>query len=584
MKNKSSSVCFARIAGAMILATLAGAAYADPYDPPANYYNGVTGTGATLKSTLRTAMGVGFISRSYGDARFGLPVTDRDPNNASNVILVYNGASVPSVWDSGITWNREHTWPESYGNTSTSAPQYSDLHMLRPCSMSVNSSRGNEPFGLDNSSQWDPTMAGSPIQYRGEMARAMFYAATRYGDAGGSITTGNFLLTDSGWGSGISKMGKLSYLLKWHYDYPVDTRERRRNQTVYAQALNPTYYQNNRNGYVDHPEYVWAIWGTQPNDSTLYVGGSPNADGSSVANADFGAVITGAPAFGTQSVTLSKSGATPTTFDIVVAGNATCVQEGPRQAFTYSAATRSLTVGVSTSGIGAYSGTITVDNTDLTSNGTGQGAADGNDTINVSATILDHSSPSLAGGATVLSQTIDFGTVNQNTGVHTMSASVFNRATTPGLTAWLDIDSVSGVGTPVESLGVLGTTLVPVSGIGEAGQAAGLVSLDSAQAPGSYQVVYTLATSDVNIPGAIARPSLTITVLGTIVAACPGDLNGDGFVDDGDFVLFASAYDLFDCAEPSMPAGCPADLNGDLVVEDQDFVQFASAYDVFLCP
>ncbi|MBX3380005.1 MAG: endonuclease [Phycisphaeraceae bacterium] len=583
MKQHSEVVRIVRGTGILALVLVAGTAWADPYDPPANYYNSVTGTGATLKSTLRTAMGVGFISRNYGDARYGLPVVDRDPNNASNVILVYTGVSVPSVWDSGITWNREHTWPESYGNTSTSAPQYSDLHMLRPCNMSVNSSRGNKPFGLD-AGLWDPTLGGSPIQYRGEMARAIFYAATRYGDPAGSTTTGNFVIVDSGWGSGISKMGKLSYLLQWHYDYPVDTRERKRNQTVFDQSLNPTYYQNNRNGYVDHPEYIWAIWGTQPNDSTLYVGGSPAGDGSSSVNADFGQVITGAPAFGTQNVTLSKSGATPTTFDISVAGNATCAQAGPRQAFSYSAATRSLTVGVSTSGIGAYSGTITVDNTDLTSNGSGQGVADGNDTINVSAVILDHASPSLASSATMLSQTIDFGTVNGNSGVHTMPVSIFNRASTPGLTAWLDVNSVSGVGTPVASLGVIGTTLAPVSGIGEGGAEAGQVSLDSSQAPGSYQVVYTIASSDESLPGAIARPSLTLTVVGTIVAACPGDLNGDQVVDDLDFVLFAAAYDLFDCTDPSMPAGCPSDLNGDLVVEDSDFVLFASAYDAFLCP
>ena len=584
MKKQSGSVGVVRGMGILALTMMAGVVWADPYDPPANYYNSVTGTGPTLKSTLRTALGVGFISRSYGDARFGLPVIDRDPNNANNVILVYNSQSVPATWDSGITWNREHTWPESYGNTSTSAPQYSDLHMLRPCNPGVNSGRGNEPFGLDNSSQFDPTMVGSTIQYRGELARAMFYAATRYGDPAGSITTGNFLLVDSGWGTGISKMGKLSYLLQWHFAYAADTRERKRNQTVFDQTLNPTYYQNNRNAFVDHPEYVWAIWGTQPNDSMLYVGGAPAGDGSSSWDVDFGPVITGAPAFGTQSVTLNKSGATPTTYDISVSGAATCVQAAPRQSFAYSAATRSLTVGVTTSGVGAYSGAVTINNTDLTSNGAGQGVADANDTINVSATILNHASPSLVDSATTLTQTIDFGSVNRNSGVHTLPATIFNLSSTAGLTAWLDVDSVSGVGTPAESLGVIGTTLVPASNIGEGASLAGQVSLDSSQPAGSYQVQYTIATSDENLPGAIARPSLIVTVLGTIVAACPGDLNGDNVVDDTDFVLFATAYDLFDCADPSMPAGCPSDLNDDDAVDDADFVQFASAYDAFLCP
>ena len=66
--------------------------------------------------------------------------------------------------------------------------------------------------------------------------------------------------------------------------------------------------------------------------------------------------------------------------------------------------------------------------------------------------------------------------------------------------------------------------------------------------------------------------------------ACTGDLNGDGQVDDADFVHFAAAYNLLDCADPAMPLGCPADLNKDGVVDDADFVQFVAAYDALVCP
>ncbi len=65
---------------------------------------------------------------------------------------------------------------------------------------------------------------------------------------------------------------------------------------------------------------------------------------------------------------------------------------------------------------------------------------------------------------------------------------------------------------------------------------------------------------------------------------CPGDLSGDSQVDDTDFVLFATAYDILDCADPGMPPGCPADLNTDGIVDDTDFVEFASAYDQLICP
>ncbi|MGH7243928.1 MAG: hypothetical protein ACREJD_10960 [Phycisphaerales bacterium] len=65
---------------------------------------------------------------------------------------------------------------------------------------------------------------------------------------------------------------------------------------------------------------------------------------------------------------------------------------------------------------------------------------------------------------------------------------------------------------------------------------------------------------------------------------CVGDLNNDGVVDDADFVLFASAYNLLVCDDPTMPYPCPADFNSDALVDDADFVTFAAAYNDLLCP
>ena len=100
-----------------ILVAAAGGAAADTYDAPANYYNaarpgGAWYTGPTLKSTL-TGIIDGHVYRSYAEARYAIQILDVDPNNANNVLLIYNGASVPKVWDSGVTWNREHQWPDS---------------------------------------------------------------------------------------------------------------------------------------------------------------------------------------------------------------------------------------------------------------------------------------------------------------------------------------------------------------------------------------------------------------------------------------------------------------------------------------
>lgn len=65
---------------------------------------------------------------------------------------------------------------------------------------------------------------------------------------------------------------------------------------------------------------------------------------------------------------------------------------------------------------------------------------------------------------------------------------------------------------------------------------------------------------------------------------CPGDLTLDGAVDDLDFTPFANAYDILDCAAPSMPVGCPSDLNADGIVDDADFLIFVQGYNALLCP
>ncbi|MFO0859866.1 MAG: hypothetical protein U0570_04855 [Phycisphaerales bacterium] len=68
-----------------------------------------------------------------------------------------------------------------------------------------------------------------------------------------------------------------------------------------------------------------------------------------------------------------------------------------------------------------------------------------------------------------------------------------------------------------------------------------------------------------------------------VLAPCQSDLTCDNVVDDEDFVVFAAAYNVLDCADPAMAAGCPADLNGDGLVDDGDFVEFVAAYNNLGC-
>ena len=51
------------------------------------------------------------------------------------------------------------------------------------------------------------------------------------------------------------RIGRLPVLLAWHQADPPDAFERHRNDVIF------TTWQHNRNPFVDHPEWVAAIWG-----------------------------------------------------------------------------------------------------------------------------------------------------------------------------------------------------------------------------------------------------------------------------------------------------------------------------------
>ena len=514
------------------------------YDPPADYYLTATGTGATLKANVHNIISKdywnGFLSslthkvHSYDDARTGLQITDVDPGNPANLILIYTGVSVPKVWDAGNTWNREHQWPDSMGINGT-LPAYGDLHHLRPCNPSVNSSRGNKSFGIGGN-YWDPDHGQA---CRGRVARSMFYMNTRYNGTAPNPTL-NLVLVN-GDPPTSNQLGDLASLIGWHFAYPVDDAEQRRNQVVFSNTLNPSYYQGNRNPYIDHPEYVWAIYGTSPNDSTLYLGGSIPPDGSSTANVDLGRVIVNGPAQPPQTLTLNKSGATPTTYDVTLSGAATSNAAGPRHAFVGGAGSRGFNAGLSsTTGTpGLKSGAITIDNTDLTSAAAGKGSADGDDAVNVTETVLDHSNASFTTPADLNTLTIGFGSVPIGSGSHAQPVTICNLVGTPGFTAGLVLTAV----TPAGDSSVLHTDIAPFATPLVAGSSAPFTAtIDSNAGPGTYQATYTLSVSDENLPGAATGTSLVLTLTGQLVPAnCHGDMNCDGQVTFADIDLFVEA-------------------------------------------
>ena len=245
---------------------------------PSGYYNSAEGlTGEELKTALHNIIrghNEFIYTSSSTDVWDILKKTDKDPDNPNNVILLYSGWSVNAAqeYNSGSGWSREHVWAKSHGEFGTTPAAGTDVHHLRPADISVNSARHNKDFDIGGSlyidgdgetqcyldgDSWEPR-----DEVKGDVARMIFYMAVRYeGDSGEpdlelveAVNSVN--LTQEGKGF----HGKLSALMNWHKEDPVSDFETNRNNVIYS-------YQNNRNPFIDHPEYVEKIW-INPNPNT----------------------------------------------------------------------------------------------------------------------------------------------------------------------------------------------------------------------------------------------------------------------------------------------------------------------------
>ncbi|PIS10165.1 MAG: nuclease, partial [Bdellovibrio sp. CG10_big_fil_rev_8_21_14_0_10_47_8] len=144
----------------------------------------------------------------------------------------------------GTILNTEHTWPQSrFTGRFSRDLQKSDLHHLFPTDSEMNSHRSALHFGdvaetVENlkcsESRLGHAQSGEivfepPKAHRGNVARAIFYFATRY----------EMKINDQ----------EESSLKKWNHDDPVDAFEMERNDEI--QDL-----QGNRNPYIDMPELL----------------------------------------------------------------------------------------------------------------------------------------------------------------------------------------------------------------------------------------------------------------------------------------------------------------------------------------
>jgi len=241
--------------------------------PPAGYYDTAEGlNGQALKTALNTII-KNHQPLAYSALWQAFYQTDRKPNDKVWDMYSDIPGGTPAYEYTffvnqcgnynaeGQCYNREHSWPASWFNNLQ--PMYTDLFHIVPTDGYVNNRRGNFPFGEVNSPTWTstngsklgpsvtPGYSGTVFEpigpYKGDFARGYFYMSVRY------------MGQDAGWpGSEMTQGAEIrpwavTMLLRWHQQDPVSQKEIDRNNAIYA-------LQQNRNPFIDRPEFAVRIW------------------------------------------------------------------------------------------------------------------------------------------------------------------------------------------------------------------------------------------------------------------------------------------------------------------------------------
>lgn len=254
---------------------------------PSGYYNTATGTGYTLKTQLYNII-KGHTDNGYAGLYTTYQTSDVDNfyENDGTVLDMYSenpSGTDPYNYSTGSTqrcgnysaegdcYNREHIIPQSVFNEQS--PMVADAHFITPTDGKVNGMRSNYPHGTVSSATYTSQNGGKlgsssvsgysgtvfePINaFKGDIARMYFYFATRYEN---TVAGYSYAMFD-GSSNKVFTTAFLNLLLAWNAQDPVSAREIARNNAIYAR-------QNNRNPYIDHPEYVNQIWGGTPSGDT----------------------------------------------------------------------------------------------------------------------------------------------------------------------------------------------------------------------------------------------------------------------------------------------------------------------------
>lgn len=232
------------------------------------YYNDVniTLTGQDLYFELQGKIDQASSNFNYGQNRDVMKITDRDPDNSNNVLLIYgfNDHDGDCTTDrtrnnnafggSNCEYNREHVFVRSSANppmgnaTNDATGIVADPHNLRPADQKMNNNRGSRKIGpgSGNAGNTGADTFYPGDEWKGDVARMMMYMYVRYG--------AQCLPSLNGYGATQGSTQMLQMYLQWNAEDPVNDYEDQRNpylENVYG----------NRNPFIDNPYLATIIWG-----------------------------------------------------------------------------------------------------------------------------------------------------------------------------------------------------------------------------------------------------------------------------------------------------------------------------------
>lgn len=298
------------------------------------YANANSKSGNELRLALRAAIDH-HTNITYG--KLGYIMKYADTKNADGIHLIDIYSDVPystmtknkdgknDIDDEKVVWisggqvgdglNREHTIPQSWFGKSD--PMVADAFHIYPTDAKCNNHRSDNLYGevypassavtytngsyselgalgdtykdatdLANSTYtyesksytlvaYDGKVYEPADEFKGDIARGIFYMATRYASPEANDGTDcstwqnktnptHFAKDENGGVMGLSPY-TIALMLKWHRQDPVSEKELLRNEVIYGnQTYNKSNYkQGNRNPFIDYPELVEYLWGNK---------------------------------------------------------------------------------------------------------------------------------------------------------------------------------------------------------------------------------------------------------------------------------------------------------------------------------